>query len=284
MNLQAKKLAILIKVPYELLSLWNLFMNEEEWLTSTNPMTMLYWLTTEPKKSGNDYRLSDRLLRLFAAACYPDDLMWREWADKELSGSTGMKSTHFTPIEGAGHACGIKVGQHHETRLSPEEKIHTANLLREVFGNPFNPIRLALSESASWEQLTTIKSIAQSIYDENRWNEMPILADALMEAGMPETETCIYCFEGQVGYQPKGPAGQLIMGKKCLVCKGTGKVTNRILEHCRTTVMYIPCWACARTRKIHGDDLRCNAKCTGFTEVPKHVRGCHVLDLILGKD
>ena len=44
-------------------------MTEQEWLTSNDPAAMLAWWATEPKKFGNNYRLSDRLFRLFACAC-----------------------------------------------------------------------------------------------------------------------------------------------------------------------------------------------------------------------
>jgi hypothetical protein len=53
--------------------------------------------------------------------------------------------------------------------------------LREVFGNPFCPVPLAPAWLA-WEGGTVVK-LAQSIYDERAFDRLPILTDALEEAG-----------------------------------------------------------------------------------------------------
>jgi hypothetical protein len=56
-----------------------------------------------------------------------------------------------------------------------------AGLLRDVFGNPFRPVVVAPSWS-SWNNGTAV-AIARAVRDEGRWAELPILADALEEAG-----------------------------------------------------------------------------------------------------
>lgn len=58
------------------------------------------------------------------------------------------------------------------------EKRSQADLLRDIFGNPFRPVPF----SPSW--LTpTVTALAQSIYEDRRFDALPILADALEEAG-----------------------------------------------------------------------------------------------------
>ena len=82
------------------------------------------------------------------------------------------------------------------------------DLLREIVGNPFR----TTSFSLSW-RTSDVMMLAQRIYDERDFGAMPILADALQDAG---------CDSGD------------------------------ILDHCRDTSA-------------------------------THVRGCWVLDLVLGK-
>jgi len=80
--------------------------------------------------------------------------------------------------------------------------------LRDIFGNPFRPVAFA----PEW-RTDTVVALARQMYDAREFGAMPILADALQDAG---------CEEGQ------------------------------ILEHCRGT--------------------------------GPHVRGCWVVDFVLGKE
>ena len=84
-------------------------------------------------------------------------------------------------------------------------------LLRDVFGNPFR-LPAADPRWLNWHG-GTVRHIARAIYQERRFDEMPVLADALDDAGCDDAI---------------------------------------VLDHCRN----------------------------GGT----HVRGCHVLDLLLGKE
>jgi len=61
-------------------------------------------------------------------------------------------------------------------------------LLREVFGNPFRPVPFELA----WRTAAT-EAIAQTIYDERRFDDLPILADALEEAGCTDTDILAHC-------------------------------------------------------------------------------------------
>jgi hypothetical protein len=86
-----------------------------------------------------------------------------------------------------------------------------ANLLHDVFGNPFRPVTIN-PDWLAWKD-GTIRRIAQNIYKDRAFDRMPILADALEDAGCAD---------------------------------------ESILRHCRA-------------------------------EGP-HVRGCHILDVLLGKE
>ncbi len=95
--------------------------------------------------------------------------------------------------------------------IGPEHCAILCDLLRCIIGNPFRRVSL----NHAWLQWNdgTVRKMAQAIYDDRAFDRLPILADALEEAGCNE------------------PA---------------------ILEHCR--------------------------------QPGEHVRGCWVVDLLLGKE
>jgi hypothetical protein len=88
-----------------------------------------------------------------------------------------------------------------------EHKIQ-ADMLREIFGNPFSPVIL----DSRW-QTSNVIDLARTIYEDRAFDQMPILADALMDVG---------CY------------------------------SEVLLDHCR--------------------------------QIKSHVRGCWVIDLLLGKE
>jgi hypothetical protein len=64
-----------------------------------------------------------------------------------------------------------------EARLVAELAIQ-CDLIRCIFGNPFHPI----VTHPGW-QTTSVVGIAQSVYAERAFDNLPILADALEDAG-----------------------------------------------------------------------------------------------------
>jgi hypothetical protein len=73
-----------------------------------------------------------------------------------------------------------------------EERRAQAILLREVIGNPFLPTPTIAPAWLHWQD-GTIPKIAQCIYDERAFDRLPILADALEEAGCYDAEMLIHC-------------------------------------------------------------------------------------------
>lgn len=71
------------------------------------------------------------------------------------------------------------------------EAVKQSDLLRELFGNPFRPIALDPQWSA-WENQTIVK-IAQRIVDERAFANLPVIADALEEAGCTNADLLAHC-------------------------------------------------------------------------------------------
>ena len=63
---------------------------------------------------------------------------------------------------------------------------HLADLFRDIVGNPFHPISLH-PDWLAWNG-GTVGQLAETIYVERRYQELPVLADALEEAGCDEPE------------------------------------------------------------------------------------------------
>jgi hypothetical protein len=64
-------------------------------------------------------------------------------------------------------------------------------LLREVVGNPFRPPDLS-PLCLTWND-ATVPRIAQAIYDERAFDRLPILADALEDAGCNDADLLNHC-------------------------------------------------------------------------------------------
>jgi hypothetical protein len=69
-----------------------------------------------------------------------------------------------------------------------------ADAVRDLVHNPFHPLTIGRA-AAAWSAYydgAAVK-LAQVIYQERRWQDLPILADALEEAGCPAGELLDHC-------------------------------------------------------------------------------------------
>ena len=187
-------------------------MTEEEWLTTDYAFSLF---DSVCRKS------SRRKARLFAVACarrvetkLPEvrprvalDLSER-YADglvpysrlKDLSSHTdGPQSpgqmildecTRLgkvqAPILIAGLACQVAV--HNCMRDCASEEVAQVLILRDIFGNPFRPVAF----DPRW-RTSDVVGLARAIYDDKAFERMPILADALMDAGCEEEQIISHC-------------------------------------------------------------------------------------------
>ena len=83
------------------------------------------------------------------------------------------------------------------------------HLLRDIAGNPFRPTSL----NRAW--LTTdVVALARGIYDERAFDRMPILADALQDAGCDNEDVLNHCRDAEQVHVRGCWVVDLVLGKK----------------------------------------------------------------------
>jgi hypothetical protein len=189
-------------------------MTESQWLASRSPKKMLDWLHRQGKDlSGPESPPSERKMRLFACACVrqywrllPDERsrtavdVAERFADGEATAR--QRDEAFDAGRRAFEASSHELGPAYNQKAAEADaymccqtdvirmlgnltsdppgmpRLPQANLLREVVGNPFRPVVVAP------EWLTQdVGMIARSSYEERDFGRLPILADALVDAG-----------------------------------------------------------------------------------------------------
>ncbi len=71
------------------------------------------------------------------------------------------------------------------------EKRYQIQLLHDIFGNPSHPVTVNPAWLA-WSD-GTVRKVAQTIYDKRAFDRMPILADALEDAGCDNADILAHC-------------------------------------------------------------------------------------------
>jgi hypothetical protein len=77
-----------------------------------------------------------------------------------------------------------------EQRMADERVVQCA-LLRDIIGNPFRPAKIPPT-CLEWSR-RIVPQLAQSIYEEGSFEQMPILGDALEDAGCDEETILSHC-------------------------------------------------------------------------------------------
>jgi hypothetical protein len=202
-------------------------MTEAQWLASTDPQEMLRFL---------EGKVSERKLRLFACA------WWRslEPHDEEyeiVAVAMEQRQEYQDPdtdetIDAA--------WLFRDCTSNPRHGVRGANLLRDIAGNPCRPwnsqpcpecrgtgeyelllvgngtvpcpecggmgwehdweTELSLEGCLRWHD-GIVPRLAEAIYDERAWDRMPILADALEEAGCDNEDILQHCRGGVSEYK-----------------------------------------------------------------------------------
>jgi hypothetical protein len=197
-------------------------MTEQEWLKSTSPEELLDYMVK---------RASQRKFLLFACAC--ERRLWEQpdcerdlvvAAERYADGKEHAALKAVLPTEGitlaeyitsagpleyawdqsyysAEYAANlITLKLTGERRCSRNEEIwgqalcaeqaEQTGLLRDIFGNPFRPV----VQDPRW-RTPEVVALARTIYEERRYQDMPVLADALEEAGCADPDILRHCRE-----------------------------------------------------------------------------------------
>ena len=229
---------------------------EQEWPACTDPATMLRFL-------GG--KASNRKLRLFSIACirrgehlFRDRDFWdaveaierfvdgtardRHRAAARTTGLKIAKAEVKSPSDEPGKGLGWELWQVATKTINPRETCELGKaaaaafasaavisltsektsfpraekiereqqqaVLRDIFGNPFRPVTI----DPTWRTQTVV-SIAQGIFGERAFDRMPILADALEDAGCTEPDMLTHC--RQPGVHVRGCwVVDLLLGKE----------------------------------------------------------------------
>lgn len=93
------------------------------------------------------------------------------------------------------------------TRRAVQAAVHAA-LLRDIFGNPFCPVAL----DPAWRTDTAV-SLARGMYDSRDFTAMPILADALQDAGCEDEQVLNHCRDATAPHVRGCWVCDLVLGK-----------------------------------------------------------------------
>ena len=182
-------------------------MTETEFLTSTDPVAMLNHLLYTRYATGQGKFISwqepligDRKMRLFAFACwYLSNYSGQSWKiDLFPPAYRAMEKGEAIAEKGPLSITIARIWAEENPRIRGPEQALKSSILRDIAGNPFRPslvrrngkLGVRTGEEPTYdldrgEALLTpaVIAIATEIYEERRFEDMPILADALIDAG-----------------------------------------------------------------------------------------------------
>jgi hypothetical protein len=199
-------------------------MTEEEWLAGTGPYELLKHRMTrdERKRRLLDCACVRRVLHFLVDTRYLDAVSAAEdFADGKLTWNE-MKGTARRKANASLRELRPRVRTHY-SRYASEAAVATTNrqaknegmllaastmgyttndyktnleremaeqvkLVHDIFGNPFRPI----SFNPSW-RTSTVLTLARHMYDSRDFTAMPILADALQDAGCDNEDILNHC-------------------------------------------------------------------------------------------
>jgi len=125
-------------------------------------------------------------LELYGDEPIYDASYWACWKDAEEAAATCAwyaRNNSTRQVEWGGPD-----GEGRCSEVAAKEDSKQANLLREVFGNPFCPSCV----DPFWLS-STVTALAQAIYEDRAFDRLPILADALEDAGCTDAGILTHC-------------------------------------------------------------------------------------------
>ena len=179
-------------------------MNEAEWLRGTDPGPLLEHLRNKE---------SDRKLRLYAVACVrrsppvqltPDEIRVVEAVERHCDNDSRLPAIqdlpnpdspvlrnllHTTAFYAARSTAGTTTAAESAPEAEREEgRVVQCQYLRDIFGNPFRFVTF----DPTW-RTSTATTLARQMYETRDFSAMPILADALQDAGCGDEAVLSHC-------------------------------------------------------------------------------------------
>jgi hypothetical protein len=122
------------------------------------------------------------------------------------------KAAHYAPHTAQHHlACILHPDVGNDPAGSPTGKAEAraqCDLLREIIGNPFRPVEFA----PEWRTDTAV-TLARQMYEAREFSAMPILADALQDAGCDNLDILDHCRDTSLTHVRGCWAVDLVLGK-----------------------------------------------------------------------
>lgn len=121
-----------------------------------------------------------------------DDMSWRSMQDAAVAWAAAAVAHNdgFISALGAVHEVRSVFGDDDIRRYG--EELAQCHLLRDIIGNPFRKSPVIECNTLLWGN-ETVKVLADSIYNGSLFDLMPVLADALEEAGCDNPEILAHC-------------------------------------------------------------------------------------------
>jgi hypothetical protein len=205
---------------------------------------------------------SDRKLRLFVAACgrragpglADEHLRVVEAAERLADGQCTAREFVLT-CRAANPTCGPQVAgvgryggsdiafsRHLLLGLPDDEDCpQDAGLLRELFGPlPFRPVRID-PRWLAWQD-GTVGRLARSIYAEDRFEHLPVLADALEDAGCADADLLSHC-RSRGGHTRGCWAVDLVLGHRAGAARVRveGRPADQVVAECVAAATAVLC-------------------------------------------
>jgi hypothetical protein len=192
-------------------------MTEAEWLACDDAWSLLNFLRTTLRApvrkmrlvfcaacrdvwdelTDPRYRRAVEVAELFADKLVGDDERAAAWDAVATNGASRSdplrKATMLTvgrnmTAPNCLHYLSRPRAGHDANELRARTGVRDVVLIRDIFGNPFRPV----SFDPAWRTDTAV-ALARTMYDSREFSAMPILADALQDAGCEDEQILTHC-------------------------------------------------------------------------------------------
>jgi len=162
------------------------------------------------ERKAAEGKFASQIIRLMEMGVYGED----DIRGEDHLGEQAIRSSLCNAAHIAHHTLYIgyidesEIGEHMVEHICSQDQWPGGWLIREIFGNPFRPV------IADAEWLTpTVVAIAHSLYADRAFDRLPILADALEEAGCTNADLLLHCRQPREHIRGCW-AVDLVLGKK----------------------------------------------------------------------